>query len=541
LYFDLQKNPVLKEKSMKKLVTAVAIAGLTLPVLALATEFQPIGALGMGGAGVARNNGALTAYWNPAGGAFQESPFAAHIGVGFGIRGSDGLAENVDRVNDIKFDDVKTFNNNSDAKTVGNLVKMVAIIDDIGTRKGNIALNAQVPVGFAINRFSFGVYGNLEGYIRPMADINNILPNTISTDPNNASTKATSVNDLYVAISKNGATYQPGGYFSATERTNLTSQFSSSLASDPGGLTAGQKATQLVNAIDIQLKAGNLPADSTYTTLSENLIPILKNPTGSTFDRNTTSVMTKAIQYIEVPLSYGHPFEFGDYGRLGIGATAKVISGTVYQNQILLVNRPNNDSTGSNDLAKDINKNSKGSVNFGLDLGALYKYDKWLSVGLVAKNINSPKFDAPDYGVPEYNAITKKIVTSTKKVSGEDVKLKPQLRTGIALEPLSWLTIAADLDLTSNDTVAPGTVVGSAAKSQNVGGGLEVHPYSWLRLRGGAYKNIAKSADIGTILTAGVTLFILDIDGAFATDTFKMGSSSIPQEMKIQMVASFTF
>jgi hypothetical protein len=69
---------------------------------------------------------------------------------------------------------------------------------------------------------------------------------------------------------------------------------------------------------------------------------------------------------------------------------------------------------------------------------------------------------------------------------------------------------------------------------------LEVHPYSWLRIRGGAYKNLVNS-DVGLVLTGGFSLFVLDVDGAFATDTFKLGSSTIPQEAKVQLTMSFTF
>lgn len=506
---------------MKKTKIAAALLCLSLPVAAQAVEFQTPGAVGMGGAGVARNNGALTAYWNPAGGAFNDAPFAMHAGFGVGARGSDGLAENIDRLSDIDFDNVKNFNSSQGAAAVGDMVKTITILDDIGKRNGSIALNGQVPIGFSIKHLSFGIYGNFEGYILPKADIINILPENVTTS------STTSITDLYNAVA--GSTYTPSGYFSADQLTNLAAQFTSNST-----LTAPQ-AQQLAYAIDNQLKSSGIAAGTSYNSLITTLIPTLTSGGTNTFDKNTTSAMTKAIMYYEVPLSYGHPFDFGKYGKLGVGATAKIISGTVYQNQVLLVNRPGGDNVSSSDLVDDITKNSKASVNFGLDLGALYKYDKWLSVGLVAKNLNSPKFDAPDYDAPALND-----PTSTVKMHGEDITLKPQVRFGVAVEPYSWLTLASDLDLTNNETVAPGTVVGSSVKSRNFGGGAEVHPYSWLRLRGGAYKNLAAS-DVGLVLTAGFTLFVLDVDGAFATDTFKLGDSTLPQEAKVQVSLSFAF
>ncbi len=526
---------------MNKIGIAAVLLGLSLPVMAQAVEFQPIGALGMGGAGVARNNGALTAYWNPAGGAFNDSPFAMNLGVGIGAKGSDGLTENVDRMSDIKFDSVKNFNKTGPGavNAVGDMVKLVTIIDDINKRGGNLALNGQVPVAFSIKHVSFGIYGNFEGYVQPKADANNVLPNTVTTTgTGTTTTTTTSVTDLYDAVK--GQTYTPSGYFSTDQLTSLANEFNKTLNNPANSL-------QLATAIDNQLNGSGIPADTALTSLTTTLIPALTTTGGNTktFDKNTTSAMTKAIMYYEVPLSYGHPFDFGNYGKLGIGATAKVISGSVYQNQVLLVNRPGGDSAGSGDLVKDITKNSKSSVNFGLDLGALYKYDKWLSVGLVAKNLNSPKFTAPEYDQPKFDESIDPITNKPKgmsstKVKGGDVTLDPQVRFGVSLDPFSWLTIASDLDLTANNTVAPGTVVGSSVKSRNFGGGLELHPYSWLRLRGGAYKNLANS-DIGTVLTAGLTLFVLDIDGAFATDTFKLKGSTIPQEAKIQIAMSFAF
>lgn len=517
---------------MKRFKTAALIFTLALPAVGGAAEFQTPGAIGMGGAGVARNNQALTAYWNPAGAAFNDSSFAMSAGVGIGARGSDGLAENVDRMSNIEFDNVKNFDSaTANATTVGDMVKAVTIIKDIEKRRGNIGLVGQVPIGFSIKHFSFGIYGNFEGNILPMADSTNILPTNTTTGAPSEST--VNVTDLYNAVTLSGETYSPSGYFSSAQLTSLANDFQTNST-----LNSSQ-ATQLTYAIDNQFQSSDIPSETTYDSL-KTYIPVLTSGSGNTFDKNTTSVMTKALAYYEVPLSYGYPFDFGSFGKLGVGATAKIISGTVYQNQVLLVNRSTGDKEDSGELVKDLTKNSENSVNFGIDLGALYKYDKWLSAGFVAKNLNSPKFKGPAYDVPEYDPSTKQVTSSLNKHAGEDVKLKPQVRFGVALDPLSWLTIASDIDLTENDTLAPGSVIGSSVKSRNFGGGLELHPYSWLKLRGGAYKNLANS-DVGTILTAGITLFVLDIDGAFATDTFKINDQKIPQEAKVQVAMSFTF
>ena len=524
---------------MKKIATLTMFA-LSIPAISGAVEFRTPGvSLGIGGAGVARDNGALSSYWNPAGGAFNKSSFDLNVGVGAGARGSDGLAENVDRFSNISLTNLTQFNTATATTTeVGDFVKTVSIFGDIDARKGNMAIAAEAPIGFTMKNFSFGLFFNLTGDIQPKADIVNILPNTSAVTGG----RTLSTNDLYTAAVTNSSATSyssPSGYFSATQLTQLQTELNKSLNNVA-------KSTQLANAIDNQLQNSGITPDQaisslvgTTTSPSSGALATLNSGGTTTFNKNTTSVLTRAIQYIEIPVSYGRPFDFGTSGQLGIGATAKLISGTVYQNQVLLANRPSNQNLKASDLINEITKNNKSSANIGIDLGALYKYDKWLNVGLVAKNINSPTFSAPQYFQPVYNPVTGK-VESTSAVAGDDIQLKTQVRSGIAVEPYGWLTIAADLDLTENDTLAPGTVVGSSAKSRNFGGGVELRPMSWLKVRGGTYKNLALT-NAGSVLTAGFTLFLLEVDGAFATNSFKIGNTTLPQEVEVHASINLAF
>jgi hypothetical protein len=496
---------------MKKMLAVISLA-LSMPLVAEGVEFQTPGSVGMGGAGVARNNGALTSYWNPAGAAFSKSTLAVNAGAGAGIQASNGLTENIDLLSTIDFNNVTDFDTAltgaAGVKQVGNVVKTLSILNDINTRQGNIAINVIAPVSFSIKNISFGIYGGMEGYVQPVADMINILPNTSNTSTLTVAQLATAV----------GTGNTASGYFSAIQLAELTAAIT-----DADNTV---NATQLANAIDTQLKDSGIDPATTLSTMTKTL-PQLTGTNANTLDQNTTSVMTKAFQYIEIPVSYGRPFDIGKKGKLGIGVTGKFISGTVYQNQVLLVNRP--DNVDAKDIINDITENKKSSSAIGIDIGALYKYENWLNIGLVAKNINSPKFDAPMYN---------NTVTSTS-VQGSAVELKPQIRTGVAIEPVGWMTLAADLDLTENDTVSPGTVVGSSIKSRNFGGGFEVKPASWLKVRGGAYKNLAKSN--GSVLTAGFKLFLLDVDGAMATNTFTIDGNEVPREVKVNASMSFSF
>ncbi len=528
---------------MKKIRTAVVLLGLSLPVLAQATEFQPIGALGFGGAGVARNTGALTAYWNPAGGAFNDTPFAMYLGVGAGVRANNGLAENVDRLTDVNFDSINKFDS-ANSSSVGEMVKLLSTLEDTQKRNGNLSLSGETSVGFSIKHFSFGAFGNIEGYIQPNVDTTNILPTNIG-----GSATTTQVKDLYTAaVNTLPIPSTNTGYFSDSQFSTLATLFSTASGTGSNAISVDQ-AKQLVNAItsSSQMQGSGISASSTYSTLVNLATSMTAGSSaqalGSTFNKNNSYVTTKSIEYVEVPFAYGHPFNFGKYGKLGIGAAAKIISGNVSQNAVQLVNRPGGSDISAKDLMKDITKNNQSSVNFGVDLGAMYKYDKWLTLGVVGKNLNSPKFSGPGYTVPAYNASTNTVDPLGTKMPGEDVTLKPQVRAGVAVEPWKWLTLASDIDLTDNEVVAPGSLPGSSranAKSRNLGGGLEVHPYSWLRVRGGAYKNLADS-DVGMVVTGGVTLFLLDIDAAMATKTFKVSGTDVPQEAKVQVALSFAF
>jgi hypothetical protein len=105
----------------------------------------------------------------------------------------------------------------------------------------------------------------------------------------------------------------------------------------------------------------------------------------------------------------------------------------------------------------------------------------------VAKDINQPEFDAPD---------------------GTKIKLGPQVRGGIAVNPYSSLTLTADVDVTSNKTLVPGV------KSQILSLGVEQTVLTeFLSFRLGAFKNMQ---DAGTPFTPtaglGVRIFALRID-----------------------------
>jgi hypothetical protein len=501
---------------MKKTLVSACLLGLIISGTASAAEFQPMGALGIGGAGVARTFDSHAPYWNPAGLAFSDKSFSSRIDASVGLKVNDGLADNVDRLSDLNFDTFSKYNAGSTAQTVTDTVKALSILSDIKEKKGTLAIDGNAVVGFQIKHFAFGAFGTMEGFAQPLPDTTNILPNQGST------AAAITPTQLWTPVAGTAASNPSHVYFSDSQVQAIQAALITN-----NQLTAVQ-AQDIINAADARL-AGSGISSAAATSSLVTLGQTLANPGTKTLDNNISSVLTKSLAYVEFPLSYGHAIPLGSFGTLGIGATAKVITGRVYQSQTYLLK--SGTRVDSSDITRDLTKNFRDTTQFGIDLGALWRPIDGINVGMVAKHLNTPEFDAPD--VKDKNGV---VVPG----SGGKVKLKPQVRMGVAFDPLTWLTLAADVDLTNNETV----LESNTYRSRNVGGGLEWHYFSWFKVRGGMYSNIAEQG-IGPTVTAGLTLgtkwINLDIDGAYGLVTAKYKDKSYPQEARVQAQINFLF
>lgn len=516
---------------MGKSVAVVTGLALALSTAAHAAEFQPIGSLGMGGAGVARNMGPYAAYWNPAGLAFADKGFSMTAGAGAGLRVSDGLAENVDRLskftdgNPSALDNLENLDTTmANAQAIGDVVNLMTVIKDMETDQGTLALNIDAAVGFQVRQFGFGLFVLTEGYGQPLTDLTNVLPSgpggamtaadlvTLAGTPA-ASTffTASQVADMRTALAGSGI-------IDATQQTNIINALGNSLASPANpelpSLTAAQAVDTVVNVLGPALGTDNV------------------------LDDNQTAVMVKNVAFAELPVAYGHAFQLGDSDRLGIGGAVKVVQGRVYQTRVRLTE--NGESVTSDDIVDALNDNYEESTNVTLDLGMQWKHADWLTVGVVGKNLTSPKFKSPELKDQHGNLVDRSGNPVVTPFQDKDVTLKPQARLGIAVDPLSWLTLAADIDLTENETV----ISGLDYKSRHLGGGFELHPLSWFKFRGGIYKNIADE-EIGPVVTAGLTLgtpwVLLELDGAYGLDTAKYKEDTHPKEARAQAGLTIQF
>jgi hypothetical protein len=209
--------------------------------------------------------------------------------------------------------------------------------------------------------------------------------------------------------------------------------------------------------------------------------PVTATVSGSTV--NVTGAMAvRAMEARQVAFSYAYAFADKMFS---FGVTAKIIQGAAY-------NGTQNLQGGQELKLSDGLGKAAISTSYGIDVGAIYRPSSWLRFGVVAKDLNQPEFDAPD---------------------GTKIKLGPQVRGGMALNPYSSLTLSADVDVTSNKTLVPGV------KSQVLSLGAEQTILTeFLSFRVGAFKNMQ---DAGTPFTptAGLGLrifaFRLDLGGGY--------------------------
>lgn len=524
---------------MKKILSPATAVLLSLAGTAFAAEFQPIGALGIGGAGVARTTNAMAGHWNPAGLAFNEKSFSVPLAVSVGLRVSDGLADNVDKLSKFTEEgpngEPSALDNLTDAgagntQALGDIVSLLSVIKDIEEKKGTISVTGSAVLAVQVQHFGFGAFGTMEGFTRPDVDTVNVLP-----ESGGAALDTTEFANLAA-----GAAFS-NQFFGDSRQTIIDTLTTS-------GLFDLAQATDITNALDSELAqtaggGGDIPAitpSQAADILQGTIIPAL-TPNGDpnntrSIDDNRTSVFLKSLAYVEFPISYGHPIDLGRYGRLGIGASIKPIRGRVYSSVLTLVE---DEGVDSGDVTDNLTENFEESTSITVDLGAFYKYGTWLNVGLVAKNLTSPKFKSPELK-DQRGALVTTDAKGNPISRPEDVTLKPQVRLGVAVDALSWLTFAVDLDLTDNETV----LASSDYKSRHLGGGVEVHPLTWLKVRAGMYKNLSND-DVGPVATAGLTFGTkwvnLDVDGAYGLETAQYDEEDYPKEARVQASLNIQF
>ncbi len=501
---------------MKKILLTVAVLFyFLLPTAASANEFQPLGALGIGAAGVARTTDAYASYWNPAGLAFYEKPFSAKLNAGVGININSSLADNMNKLGKMDVNDMKNLSFSNTALDIpANLsasaqaVEFVGVVNDLDRNEGTLTVTPVGGLAFQYRNFGVGAMVTSELGSFPVSDTVNVRLG----DP-----AISTLSNFAEGIGATLGTPQRT-LFNTTQRAQIEAAFFNNGAN---GVSAAQ-ATAIVNKLEGQLLAGN-KSGQTSQQLADTMINVAQSFSSNqgSIENNLSSIELRGIILIDIPIAYGHKFDLGPFGTIGLGGAFKVIQGTVFARSQQLVN-----INSSSDIIKRMTDLKAESTNFGVDLGALWRYADMLNVGIVVKNLNSPEFDSPTFTTVQGTQFSKKF------------RVDPQVRMGAALDPLSWLTVAADCDLTKNSTVL------ASRKSRNIGGGFDLHPLSWFAVRAGMYANLAETTT-GPVGTFGISLgpkwLRLDLDAASAFETGRNKDSTYPRDARVEFAMSTTF
>jgi hypothetical protein len=234
---------------------------------------------------------------------------------------------------------------------------------------------------------------------------------------------------------------------------------------------------------------------------------------------NESGARVRGLGVIESGVGYGHSFFDG---LLSVGANLKYMHGITYTKFVGYQTIEDAElDFGDSNLREE-------SGNFGLDLGLMSKPFDFLQVGLVARNVNSPKFKTGrDPSDPN---------------SRKNFTMDAQVRMGAAFFPFSndILVIATDLDLTANES---DLLEGYKSRLWSLGAELKIPiPVVSIALRAGGYMNAASGADHAFVLTGGlglkVWLLTLDLAGGAspAQADIKANGDKYPSRVNLSAV-----
>lgn len=516
-----------------------ALCGVALLAASVAgaQQWQFVGtrAMGMGGAGVATAFGPDAQYWNPAGLAQEEdaNETGLLINAGASLETTKNVLEGVRDLTDMS-DQYKALKNaisGGQQATVENINTIFKGLNDISKMLGQntgALVNADAGIGFKFKNFAVSGRALGTGAITPVVDTKNIQFNAgsgitlgaIST-PVSASNQS-AANALAAAIDAHGIfnslnTLFGGTYANSTALAN---------AMVNAAVAQGASEAQILDMLGV--------ATSNMGGAAE-IINQAAVASGSYKD-NETLVMADAATFGEMSLGYGQQVIPG----LKVGGNLKVISGYTAQSGVMVLS----EDEKIKDILDKAYDNKKNSTNFGIDLGVMANLSQLLDkeilwnpqVGLTARNLNSPKFDRPDLPA---EFVGKPIANHWRT---DKYELKPQVRAGVAVSPFKWMTAAADIDVTENDTMI------DSIKSRQLALGLEFNVVNGQRfnmpLRLGYNKNLSESS-VSPFYTAGIGFnmmhFYIELAGAITTKDTKIDGKDVPNSAAGSLTIGFLF
>ena len=522
----------------KHLVGILALLLLGAVPQAGAQTWQLVGtrAMGMGGAGVATAYGVDAQYWNPAGLAQDEEDSLNDTGfalnAGASLQATKNTLESVSDLTDMadRYKNLASAIDHNGLVSAENLSTIFEGLNDISKLVGQeigALVDADAGIGFKIKNFAVTARALGSMAILPVVDTKNIGLSDAGAGLQLGSTGAVAGGNQSAADRLAAAIDQHGVFDSLNQLLGGGYADSQSLANAfiNAALAAGATNPQITDAVNA--------AVSNMAGAAE-IIQQAASSSGSYAD-NQTLAMADAATFAEVSLGYGMQVIPG----LKLGANLKVIDGYTAQSGVMILS----DDQDIKDIFDKAYDNKENGVNIGVDLGAQFNFSRALDrdilfnpqLGLTVKNINGPKFDRPAAPADLDPAIIAHWNT-------DKYQLRPQVRVGAAVNPLSFMMLAADVDVTENDTLL------SDIHSRQLAVGVEINllnrPTFNIPLRLGYNKNLASSA-VSPYYTAGIGLnmmhFHLELAGAISDGTTDVDGTSVPDSAAASLMLGFLF
>lgn len=225
------------------------------------------------------------------------------------------------------------------------------------------------------------------------------------------------------------------------------------------------------------------------------------------------SVVTRGFWITEIPIGYAHTLYFSNM-NWNLGISARLMSASNILSNIALSTKTDFATEGRNFLS---GKNFETKAAVAVDVGTMLEIDlpnfRYLTFGVVAKNINTPTF----------------------QYSTGEIAIKPQYRAGIAYNQNKFV-FAFDVDLWKNEMLSDSF---NRPFSQMIGGGVKFDIKAF-DLRAGLMKDLRQ--DDGLIITGGVNILgLLDVAVQAGTELGEAQGYRFPRYLNVRVGGNISF
>ena len=520
---------------MLKKIILIFVILVFLPQESRSEVFKFLGArpLGMGGAFVAVAEDSLAQYWNPAGLGLNKDSIDVYVPGRVNAELTKNLFETANNLSDFV-----QVNDGIQAKTGSSFMSLDDYNDFINVLNNIIPISASggalgdIQTGAALKLWSFAISANYYANFSasPFMDLSNI--NLVDSGSSNG------IDATNFSSGRIGNPLDADLLSARDTLIDVINDLINRVEIDIKGFSVQEAAEGVINlASDSGMDSSAIT--NTVNDIKSNLEKAqsdLPDSGSGSFDDNDTNITFRGISVSELSIGFGGTFpsqkKYPILSDILIGGNLKLLQGKVGYAQLNLMN----DNVESGDIIdRWSTSNDRNSIRYSIDFGILYdkKKDWRLRSGILFRNITSPSFKGP----------VDDVTTTRIEGDGGSIDFNAQVRAGIAYWPFDRWIIAADVDLTENNTSLSSyySRLGSLGTEFKLFNSKKID----LALRAGLYKNLAES-DAALTYTAGLGFTMahvrLDVSGAASSKTVKIEDGrSIPASASLSLALSMVF